>query len=113
MSNVGERLLLLREVRKVKRTAARKRRFEVIWEAREELYHDGCGDWCQKQLLCVPCCCYYPDYYKLTASTLVLTQKSNRKIGSINFTKEKTVRAILRAIPRIFSRNSARLCASL
>ena len=94
MSNVGERLLLLREVRKVKRTAARKRRFEVIWEASEELYHDGCGDWCQKQLLCVPCCCYYPDYYKLTASTLVLTQKANRKIGSINFTKEKKVRNI-------------------
>ena len=94
MSNVGERLLLIREVRKVKRTAARKRRFEVIWEASEELYHDGCGDWCQKQLLCVPCCCYYPDYYKLTASTLVLTQKANRKIGSINFTKEKKVRNI-------------------
>ena len=89
-STFGEVALL----RKVKRTAARKRRFEVIWEASEELYHDGCGDWCQKQLLCVPCCCYYPDYYKLTASTLVLTQKANRKIGSINFTKEKKVRNI-------------------
>uniref|UniRef100_A0A7S0IQH1 SAM domain-containing protein n=1 Tax=Calcidiscus leptoporus TaxID=127549 RepID=A0A7S0IQH1_9EUKA len=87
---IGQRLVLLREMAKLRRKARAKKRFEVLWEAHgvpyktayEYLQYKLCG-----------CCMDKPDHYKLTHSSLVLTQKDYSKASGI-FSRAKHTRII-------------------
>mmetsp|Transcript_18671 Transcript_18671/g.24243 ORF Transcript_18671/g.24243 Transcript_18671/m.24243 type:complete len:254 (-) Transcript_18671:304-1065(-) len=75
---VGERAILLRETARMYRGQVQKRRFRTIWEADGLLYTKGCIDWFCKVLVCVPCC-EDPDHYKLTGSTLYVTELDKKR----------------------------------
>mmetsp|Transcript_6058 Transcript_6058/g.19020 ORF Transcript_6058/g.19020 Transcript_6058/m.19020 type:complete len:245 (-) Transcript_6058:203-937(-) len=90
---VGERALLLQETAKLWRGAVQKRRFRTIWEAEGTLYDKGCPDWCLKHLMCVPCC-DEPDVYKLTGSTLYVTEVDTKRYKSALCATSKYTRAI-------------------
>jgi len=79
---VGHRLILMRAIRRLHGKAVTRKRFEVLWEAKAELYSGGCQDWAYKQMWLVPCC-DHPDHYKLTMSSLVVTERDHSKFQGL------------------------------
>ena len=75
---VGHRVLLMREVAAMRRSAVSRQRFRTIWKGNEVLYRAGPFDWLAQQLCCVPCC-LEPDSYRLTGSTFVLVVRDHTK----------------------------------
>ena len=75
---VGQRVLLMREIQALRRTAVNRQRFRVLWQANSILYHRGCMDWGLQMCCCVPCC-EEPDHYKLTASTIVAIHRDHTR----------------------------------
>lgn len=64
VSMIGHRVLLLREVSGMRRTAVNRQRFRVIWREDEVLYASGPLDWCGQHICCTPCC-VEPDHCAL------------------------------------------------
>ena len=90
---VGERALLCQETAKLYRGAVNKRRFRTIWQATGRIYSKGCFDWFCKHLMCVPCC-QDPDHYRLTGTTLYVSEIDHKRYNSAFCSTSKHTRAI-------------------
>lgn len=90
---IGDRVLLLQQIARLWRGAVHKRRFRTIWEADGLMYSSGCCDWFTKQLMCYPCC-QDPDHYRLTGSTLYLSEEDRKRRKGALCATSKYTRAI-------------------
>uniref|UniRef100_A0A7S4B4C4 SAM domain-containing protein n=1 Tax=Chrysotila carterae TaxID=13221 RepID=A0A7S4B4C4_CHRCT len=110
IDKVGMRLLVMREIARLRRKARAKQRFEVVWQATGLRPVEGPLDWLRQKIFCVACCDTKPDKYKLTNSSLILTQKDHSKASGF-FSKAKRTRTIdLDSIAGVTANNSSELC---
>lgn len=90
---IGDRAMLTKQIALLYRGAVQRRRFRTIWEADGLMYNKGCCDWLLKRLACYSCC-NDPDHYRLTGSTLYVTERDKKRCSDAICQISKHTRAI-------------------
>ena len=76
---VGHRLLLLREIAALRRTAESRERSRLLWQADEVLHRDGALGYV-KSIVCCRACLVGPDRYTLTGSSLIILSRDHHSL---------------------------------
>ena len=77
ISLVGHRLLLLREIAALRRTAESRERSKLLWQADEVVHRSGPLGYVHSLMCCQPCL-HRPDRYTLTGSALIILAKESK-----------------------------------
>ena len=90
---IGHRLMLVRELSKLRRRAFDIERDRVLWQGKEVLHRDGPLGYLKQQLLCMGCC-QEADQYVLSGTALSVMSSEHMSKAGWWFARSRTTRTV-------------------